>query len=411
MLAAVGCGGETDEPRVAKATKALAVDGPWHIPPETLAIGDTQYVDYTSAGPWVGSSGCGGDILSGTALLRDFLYTYFPQTYHIGGYACRPINGNPSQMSVHATGRALDIMLHLDGGEADNGVGDPIGNWLIENAEAIGISLIIWDLYSWGAHRTPGEKDRDYGGAHPHHDHLHVELSVEMADQQELWFLDAVDMPKIPGCEPLSPNGGIIEETDACFRAFGPSEFWRVEDAGSDGSLLWTNAFENDTPSNWARWNAYLEESGRYAIEVYVDPAWGVNRDTRYRVDHGAGEEIIYVDQSVEQGWVSLGEYELSSDDATWIDVYDDVAMPVEDDQHIAVDAVRLTRLDLEGEPDPEPDPQDPQAEPDPEEEPDIAISGEAEAGCACTTAPRPGGGWAWAMALMGLVTLRRRRR
>ncbi len=407
-LALAACGGDTEGPPVARARSALAVPGPWHIPPETLAIGDTQYVTYTGAGPWLGEEGCYGGISPGTALLRDYLYTYFPQTYHIGGYACRPINGNASQMSVHATGRALDIMLLTEDGEADNGAGDPIGNWLIENAEAIGIQFIIWDLYTWGASRPVGDKGRDYGGAHPHHDHLHIELSVEQEENEELWFLDAVTPPPVEGCHALPRAGGIIEETDPCFRAFGPAEYWRTEDAGSGGSLLWTNAFENDRPSNWARWNVYVEESGTYAVEVYVDADWGVHREARYHVTHAGGQDVLYVDQSTEHGWVSLGDFELSTAHPTWIDVFDDVPGPIDDDQRIAVDAVRLTGSGFEppvAEPEPDPPPPTDDDDGTPRDS-GAATTESGEGGCSVAGPPR--GSARWLLAVGALALLRR---
>ncbi|MEZ4464481.1 MAG: hypothetical protein R3F43_08225 [bacterium] len=68
------------------------------------------------------------------------------------GYACRQIRGS-SGMSVHGTGRALDIFVPLSGGAADNDLGDPIANWLVEHAE-IGVQL-IWDRTIWSGSRSP----------------------------------------------------------------------------------------------------------------------------------------------------------------------------------------------------------------------------------------------------------------
>jgi hypothetical protein len=167
---------------------AVAVDGPWVIPPETLAIGDTQYVEYTGAGPWVGESGCSGVFLPGTQLVQDWIYQYFPQVWHIGGYSCRPIVGNSSLMSVHGTGRAIDLHIETVDGEADNELGDPVGNYLIEHAEEMGIQYIIWDRWKWNGSKAPGSKDGYYSGEHPHHDHLHVELSVAAANMELPWY-------------------------------------------------------------------------------------------------------------------------------------------------------------------------------------------------------------------------------
>lgn len=205
LAALVACGGEEEvfddlpageAPPVpddhVRSELSAAVSGPWVIPPATLAAGDGQYISYTGAGPWRGSSSCAGGMTPGAARFAEDLEAAFPQIFHVGGYACRPINGNSSVTSVHATGRALDIHIATIGGEADNGEGDPIGNWLIENAERIGVQYIIWDRWTWGGHRPSGAKDRYYGGAHPHHDHLHVELSVQAASLGTDWFRAAV---------------------------------------------------------------------------------------------------------------------------------------------------------------------------------------------------------------------------
>src|SRR5690606_10376618 len=106
------------------------------------ALADTYNIENVQAGPWVGESGCGGTFLEGTRVFRQWLYDNFPQTPTIGGYSCRPI-ANSNSMSVHATGRALDIMLPVDSSvgsynaPADNDIGDPIANWLLENAEEV----------------------------------------------------------------------------------------------------------------------------------------------------------------------------------------------------------------------------------------------------------------------------------
>lgn len=339
---AVAC---TPSEDVGRARLELAQPGPWSIPPDTLALGDLHHIDYVGAGPWIGEEGCSGGITPGTDILRDYLYAHFGQTDTIGGYACRPIVGNESQMSVHGTGRALDIMLPLDGGEADNDLGDPIGNWLIENAGAIGIQYIIWDLYTWMAERAEGQKGKDYGGAHPHHDHLHVEVSVDVAGNTENWFEETVDPPAIDGCVPLPFAGGVLEETDDCFVAFGPASYWRsVADDGHGGTLLWTNAFEDPNPSNWARWNIIVSSRGSYHVEVYVDSDWGVHRETRYGIKHAEGEAEVVIDQSAAQGWVSLGEFVFDPGGDQHVSVYDNAASPVAEEQHIAVDALQLTR-------------------------------------------------------------------
>jgi len=409
LLGATGC---TDTPteHVGRSVSPLAVPGPWEIPADVLAAGDGQTVNYTGAGPWVGEQGCFGGISPGTEVLRQYLYTHFPQTYSIGGYACRPIVGNDDEMSVHATGRALDIMLHTLDGEADNTLGDPIGNWLIVNAEAIGIQFIIWDLYTWGAHRNPGDKGRDYGGQHPHHDHLHIELAEEYEHFTQNWFANAVTPPVIPDCEVLPAEGGIVDELSPCFGAYGPDEYWRVvEGTGHADGLLWTNAFENDEPSNWARWNLYLEEGGDYEVEVYIDPDFGVNPETTYALQHapdadGDRAHAIVIDQGAVSGWVSLGTWAFEAGQGQHLSVYDNVEGTVADDQHIAVDAVRLTRT-TDGSPGGGGGGRDP--EPKPATAADPADPTGGDGGCRIAPSSSPADGW-WL--LLALGALRRRR-
>ncbi|MCB9597843.1 MAG: extensin family protein [Sandaracinaceae bacterium] len=364
LLLLASCAGAED---VGETEAGLAIAGPWVIPADTLAIGDSQYVPYTGAGPWVGPSACGGSLLAGSAELRDWLLVAFPQVRSIGGYSCRSINGDSSTMSVHATGRALDIMLPLDGGEADNDLGDPIGAYLIEHAEEIGIQYIIWDRWTWSASRTPGAKGRAYGGAHPHHDHLHVELSTDAAARRTPWFSGSRPLPDSM-CGVLPRDGGVVEENDDCFTAYGPATYWRTEATGHGGSMRWTNAFQSSSPSNWARWHIDLEEGGEYAVEVYAQSPYAVNTATRYVLMHGDVEHEIMVDFTGADGWVQLGTFTFAPGGGQHLSVYDNTAGAVASDQHIPADAMRLVRVEPtapELGPTTEPDP-DPTAEPEP---------------------------------------------
>jgi hypothetical protein len=408
------CGSEWDEP-IGSTSLRVAHPGPWVIPEATSLIGDSQTIEYTSAGPWVGESGCSGSLTPGAGILREYLYEHFAQTPHIGGYSCRSINGDDTMMSVHGTGRALDVMIPLDGDEADNDLGDPVGNFLIENAQAIGIQYIIWDLWTWRGDRDPGAKDKAYGGAHPHHDHLHIELSVAASENTTLWFVDQVTPPAIEGCDPVPAEGGIIDDTSACFRTFGSADYWRVEEGvGYDDRMLWTNAFEADSPSNWARWHLSFDQAGTYELELFLDPAFAVADGVRYDVSFGGETETIYVDQSSAEGWHSLGSFDFDEGLDQHVDVFDDQPGPVPDDQHIAVDAIRLTG---EGQPPPD-DPGNPFDPPglspnDPSDPSATGLTGDNE-GCGCRLAgghgnERNAGAAVW-LALLACGWLRRRR-
>ncbi len=341
-LALTGCAADAE---LGSASLAVAEDGPWHIPAATTAIGDTQYVEYTGAGPWIGEEGCGGGLLEGSQLLRDYLLLYFPQVWSIGGYACRPIVGDPASMSVHATGRALDVMIEtVDGTSADNTAGDPIGNWLIEHSELIGIQMIIWDRWIWQAALDP-PKDHAYTGEHPHNDHLHVELSVEAAALGTPFFQSPMEPPDIASCGSIPAGGGVVDDSDLCAGFYGPREYWRSADAGHGGSLLWTNAYQGDAPSNWARWLLDLDGAGSYRAEVYLTPEYAVFDQVHYEIAHAGAKDTVVVDQGAadEEGWVALGSFDFAAGGGQYVSVFDNSTGPVADEQHIAFDAVRLT--------------------------------------------------------------------
>jgi hypothetical protein len=201
---------------------SLAVEGPWRIDSETSELGDAQYVAYEGAGPFLGEEGCAGGLSSGTRLVGDFLAQRFTQVSRVGGYSCRPIRGGSGTMSLHGAGRALDLHIPTlgDDAEADNELGDAVGAFLIEHAELFGVQLIIWDEWSWGASRMVGEKGRLYTGVNPHHDHLHVELSVEAASREEDWFSAWLPMApafdaSVADASPTLPavDGGVAHET------------------------------------------------------------------------------------------------------------------------------------------------------------------------------------------------------
>ena len=178
--------------------------GMWQLPASTIAVGNSQSL------PYLGASGCSPtqSLLPGTRDIADMLRASFPGATSYGGYICRKIAGT-NTWSVHSTGRAIDLFVSLAGGQADNDLGDPIANWLVENAEYVGISFVVWDRASWGAHRPAGAKHKAYTGQHPHHDHLHIEVTQAAAARGTRWFADG---------KPAA-NGGRARTLDVAFQA------------------------------------------------------------------------------------------------------------------------------------------------------------------------------------------------
>jgi hypothetical protein len=90
----------------------------------------------------------------------------WPQLRSFGGF--RPGSG-----SYHNSGRALDIMVRGD-------TGDAVAAWLRSNARALGITELIWQQRIWISRRSDGGwrpmADRGSATAN-HYDHVHVSVA------------------------------------------------------------------------------------------------------------------------------------------------------------------------------------------------------------------------------------------
>ncbi len=153
-----------------------------------------------------------------------------------------------------------------------------------------------------------------------------------------------------PPCGVVLAEGGIIDDTDACFRAGGPAEYIHAEAEGWEGSLAWTNTTDYDYEVNFGEWTLFFAEAGRYLVEVYTDASFAQSQTADYRVAHGAAADTVTtvtIDQTAVDGWQSLGEVEFAANGAQSIHVGDNTGEPLSDDVQLVFDAVRLTRLDL----------------------------------------------------------------
>ncbi len=160
---ASGCSGSfnTNEPNY-DANPAITVDG---SPPGSHK-----------------SSNCTGSFTAGAENLRQFvLGAWSPPVTSVGGYSCRSIVGG-SATSIHGVGRAIDIMVDATNPEGLR-TGNEIRNFLINNADKLGIQRVIWNQKTW----TPSKEGwRNYTGTNPHTDHLHVEINIEASKKANL---------------------------------------------------------------------------------------------------------------------------------------------------------------------------------------------------------------------------------
>lgn len=171
---------------------ALGVKGRWSPPSDVLAAGAKVRIAYEDAPRWTGATACSGQLEPGGHKLGEYLLDHFSDVSSVGGYACRRNTADSSRMSVHGTGRALDVFIPTSNGAADNGRGDKVANWLVMHAQRIGVQLVIWDRSIW---RANGTNDAAYGGPVPHVDHIHVELTSAASALSTPWFSDMSDAP------------------------------------------------------------------------------------------------------------------------------------------------------------------------------------------------------------------------
>ena len=201
-VGSVPAGQEPEEDHGLREGPAMdAVAGRWVPSTEAWIAGQEQDVSYE------GFDGCSGSEEAGSRMLGDYLVENFGAS-HVGIYNCRLIGSGP-YWSIHGTGRAIDVMVPTDGGQADNGAGDPIAHFLMENAEYIGLQFIIWDRSDWMAARG-GDKMEPYWGGHAHHDHLHIELTDAGARMESGFFVDGLPGPGLSG-----PRGGNVVDMAA----------------------------------------------------------------------------------------------------------------------------------------------------------------------------------------------------
>jgi hypothetical protein len=113
-----------------------------------------------------------------------------------GSFGVRNARGKES-LSVHATGRAVDISFRVmkDGRGKPNGrkYVNGLMNWLTKNADAVGLEMIIhyafgkygraWrcDRMDWKAY----EKETVHGGGSLASDWIHIEITPKAADDPE----------------------------------------------------------------------------------------------------------------------------------------------------------------------------------------------------------------------------------
>lgn len=220
-----------------------------YVPPsevEEAGASQAGNIQYDDADQCIGT---GNPLLPGTDRLARHLMDNFNGTSRYSETVyCRQIVGG-SSLSTHATGRAIDLFIPTVGGDADNDVGDPVANYLIRNATELGVQYFIWDRTQWNTEKGYSE---DYcrsrcwehgGGKHPHHDHLHIELSKHAA--QNLNSFPPIGGATTGGGTSGGSTGGTSGGTSGGSSGGGTSVGLPPAPSGlapADGTQTWSDA-------------------------------------------------------------------------------------------------------------------------------------------------------------------------
>jgi hypothetical protein len=115
--------------------------------------------------------------------LYHIVHSNFPETNNLGIYVVRNVAGT-KKLSLHATGRALDIGLSAFDPE-QKFLGDQLFKLFIKYGSQIGPDHVIWNRKIWSPIKTD---PRSYTGKSPHIDHLHVAFTPEGSQRQRTSF-------------------------------------------------------------------------------------------------------------------------------------------------------------------------------------------------------------------------------
>jgi hypothetical protein len=309
MAACTGVTGDEDS-----SSSASSISGRWRLPADVAEIGADVRITYEGAPKWTGTSGCSGKLREGSRRLGNFLkrVQFSDEVSSIGGYACRRNTANSSEMSVHGTGRALDVFIPTIGGKADNTRGDKVANWLVKHSEEIGVDLIIWDRSIW---RANGTNESPYGGPVPHVDHLHVEITTEAAAGKTPWFMagsDGMAVSEEEDADGGTENAGEETESEEADGGAAPTA-----DAGTPTPTPTADAGAPSQPSQPAQPAQPAEPEAQTDTPAPGDD--GTNHE-----DHSAEEEGPGEVDSLGLGTNKDGSQPKSSGGGSWSGAVDD---------------------------------------------------------------------------------------
>jgi len=162
---------------------ATAPHDVWQLSPEAQRAVDTAgSIRYVGGGPW-NAANCARTMTPHALDLGALVRSMFPWVRTIGGLRCEPrhVWHGDDELSIHAVGRALDVMTPVPPQVYGGPQGEQLANWAVANASALGIQLVIWNRMSWQGNLRPADRFAAYTAGRDvtteHRNHVHVEVN------------------------------------------------------------------------------------------------------------------------------------------------------------------------------------------------------------------------------------------
>lgn len=137
------------------------------------------------------------------------------------------------------------------------------------------------------------------------------------------------------------PADGVIEQRSECYMAGGDPRYWRHEAVGSGDASEWTKTTTAAQASNFARWTVKVPAAGKYSVEAYIKGS--EETAAKYAVVHDGMTDKVTVDQTMANGYVSLGDFQFAGTGDEYIELGDNTGTS---DRKLVFDAIRVTTLD-----------------------------------------------------------------
>ncbi|MFD7247773.1 tape measure protein, partial [Streptomyces massasporeus] len=110
-----------------------------------------------------------GGLNPGAAYVSDLIQQMYPQITDVGGW--RPEDG----YGEHSSGNALDVMIPSWNTPQGKALGDAVAAFALTNAQALGLTHVLWQQRSFGPGDRTGSPMEDRGSpTQNHYDHVHL---------------------------------------------------------------------------------------------------------------------------------------------------------------------------------------------------------------------------------------------